>query len=185
MENKKTGLVIVLVIIIAVLCLVIGWLLGSKFADKESEILTNSNNTEEKEEKKDNEENNDLKQIINCTGTFSHQYGEATQEKKYIFNNNVLVSLESIIKYDFGTEELAKNMNNKMNSCGIYDSSIECNSVSNAQYVNIDIKINEENLNNISEYTKYKNLNVNDILNKNITDNNIFNNQEMTCSEQK
>lgn len=185
MENKRNVLIIVLVIIIAILCLVIGWLLGCKFADKENEILNDSNNTEEKEEVKEIDEDTDLTQIINCTGTFAHQYGEATQEKKYIFNNNVLVSIESITKYDFGTEELAKNINNKMNYCGIYDSTIECNSANEAQYVNINIKISKENLNNLSEYTKYKNLTVNDILNNNITDNNIFNNQEMTCLEQK
>jgi len=185
MENKKNGLVIVLVIIIAVLCLVIGWLLGTKFADKENGILNNSNNSEEKEEIKESKEDNDLTQIINCTGTFAHQYGEATQEKKYIFNNNKLVGVESISKYDFGTEEFAKNMNTKMNSCGIFDSSIECNSINDTQYVNVNVKISEENLNNISEYAKYKNLTVNDILNNNITDNSIFNNQDMTCTEQK
>lgn len=185
MENKKTGLIIVLIIVIAVLCVVIGWLLGSKFADKESEILTNSNNAEGKVEGKDNQEDNDLKQIINCTGTIAHQYGEATQEKNYIFNNNKLIGIESKTKYDFGTEEFAKNMNNKMNSCSIFDSSIECNSINDTQYVNVNIKINEENLNNISEYIKYKSLTVNDILNNNISDNNIFNNQNMICTEQK
>ena len=51
MENKKNTLVIILVVIIAILCLTIGWLLGSKFADKESEVLDDSTpNTEEKEE---------------------------------------------------------------------------------------------------------------------------------------
>ena len=51
MENKKNSLTIVLVVIIAILCLVVGWLLGSKFADKESEILDNPTpDTEEKEE---------------------------------------------------------------------------------------------------------------------------------------
>lgn len=51
MENKKNSLTMVLIVIIAILCLVVGWLLGSKFADKENEILDNpTTDTEEKEE---------------------------------------------------------------------------------------------------------------------------------------
>lgn len=50
MENKKNGLTIVLVVIIAILCCVIGWLLGSKFADTEQNII--NNNKEENETQK-------------------------------------------------------------------------------------------------------------------------------------
>ena len=50
MENKKNTLIIILVVIIAALCLVVGWLLGSKFADKGNGILDNSTpDTEEKQ----------------------------------------------------------------------------------------------------------------------------------------
>lgn len=50
MENKKSGLTLILVIIIAILCCVIGWLLGSKFANTEQNII--NNNKEENETQK-------------------------------------------------------------------------------------------------------------------------------------
>jgi len=184
MENKRNGLVIALVIIIAILCLIIGWLLGSKFSDNENEVLNNSNNTEEKEEVKDNEDDTDLTQVINCTGTFAHQYGEATQEKKYIFKDNVFTGLEAVVKYDFGTEDLAKNMINKTLITPCANETVECTSTQESQYVVININIDENNLNNIADFQKYKNLTVNEVLNKNIEDNHFFNNQSMTCIEE-
>ena len=176
MENKKNGLVIVLVVIIAVLCLIIGWLLGNKFSDKENEILDDLNNTETKQE----EQEKDLTQIINCTGTSAFQYGEISEIKKYIFNNNVFAGIEVTLKYDFGTEDLAKSWKDET-LCGGVDSSAECNFVQDSQYVNVNIKINEDNLNNVLDYTKYKSLTIDDILNNNVTANDIFNNENMTC----
>lgn len=43
MENKKNSLTIFLIVIIAILCLVIGWLLGSKVANSEPEIKDENN----------------------------------------------------------------------------------------------------------------------------------------------
>lgn len=183
MENKKNGLIIALVIIIAILCLIIGWLLGSKFSDKENEVLNNSNNAEEKEESKDTEKK-DLKQVISCTGTSSHQYGELTEVKKYIFKDNIFTGLEAVVKYDFGTEDLAKNMINKTLITPCANETVECTSTQESQYVVINIKIDENNLNNIVDLQKYKTLTVNEVLNKSIEDNHFFNNQSMTCVEE-
>ena len=57
MENKKNGLVITLIVIISILCLVIGWLLGSKFSDIEKEGLGDSNTNIEDNNSIDNEKN--------------------------------------------------------------------------------------------------------------------------------
>lgn len=98
MENKKNTLVIILVIVIAILCLVIGWLLGSKFADKESEML--NNNIQQEEVKNENvttdlEENNteiklnnyDVSKIQNIEVEIPVKVSTDPEMKKVIINN--------------------------------------------------------------------------------------------------
>ena len=55
MKNKRNWLFIVFIVVIAILCLVIGWLLGSKFSTVENEGLGDSNNNIE--------ENNSIENI--------------------------------------------------------------------------------------------------------------------------
>ena len=70
MENKKNTLTIVLLIIIAILCISIGWLLGGRFADKENEIISD---TEQKEESKDDSTNLDEnKENVNIEIAFNN-----------------------------------------------------------------------------------------------------------------
>lgn len=171
-DKIKNKVIVVLVCIIAILLCILAFVAGMKFADIEDEIIN-----------PDNTENSNISQIINCNGDFPHQYGNGTENKKYIFNNDKLEKFESVIKYDFGTEELAKNMNNKMNNCGLYSDDIDCKSIQDGQYVIVTINITEANFNNISEYSNYKNITVDDVLNKNIESSDIFNNQNMTCTK--
>ena len=87
MENKKNGLIIVLVIIIAILCLFVGWLLGEKFSNKESELLDNStSNTEKKYDKI----------------TVDMLYGTYTWEKKYIndFGSELNLKIKLVLNSD-------------------------------------------------------------------------------------
>lgn len=65
MENKKNTLVIILVIVIAILCLTIGWLLGSKFADTENEVLDDSNTNIEENNPTTEEQNVNIETEFN------------------------------------------------------------------------------------------------------------------------
>ena len=105
MENKKSGLTLVLVVIIAVLCCTIGWLLGSKIGENGS---VNDSTPENNNNMQDNNNVVDKEDVSNNGEGSNNNAGESTQLKNYDINQikNIEISIPEKNAPDLGKTDI-------------------------------------------------------------------------------
>lgn len=129
MKNKKNTLVIILLVIIAILCVIIGWLFGSRFADKENDIVNNVKpNTEEKDKYIILDKNSELVQFLyngsrplsfDVEGIYITEYLKSS-DRAY---ENKLCLIMDQVKENTGSysETKIKELYNKLNGVNSYN----------------------------------------------------------------
>lgn len=127
MENKKNTLTIVLIIVIAILCVVIGWLLGSKLANDGDDVI-DTQTTEENNNQESNNNQEEVKEIAIQEAFNNFVTGKNLKTSSDVYDWNALHSKNctdavsasgegySLELYVFEDEESAKKEYNTQNN---------------------------------------------------------------------
>ncbi len=187
MDKRSNGLMILVIILTISVLGLGGYLIYDKAFSKEEKVETqNNSNDNVKGQNEINEVNNTKAEntevkTIQCISPFNHQYGAGMNSLTYYYKNQELTKLDLKVVYNFENETTAKSMvnNSLMTDCD----KKECKTVQQGALILKSLTIDYSNSSDINNFKEYKNITISDLLNNNISENNITNNQNSVCVE--